>query len=71
MATITTNPSARDSLFAHAGAFFSGMLNSAIRHRLYRTTLTELSALTSRELDDLGMARGDIKSAARKAVYGL
>jgi uncharacterized protein YjiS (DUF1127 family) len=33
----------------------------------YNRTVSELSALSNRELDDLGFGRGDIKSIAREA----
>ena len=36
--------------------------------RRYRETVSELSRLTNRELGDLGISRGDITFAARKAV---
>lgn len=36
--------------------------------RLYRETVTELNRLSSRELSDLGMTRGDIRSVARRAI---
>lgn len=35
--------------------------------RRYRATCTELNRLTSRELNDLGINRGDIPFVARKA----
>lgn len=35
--------------------------------RAYRRTVSELSALSNRELDDLGIARGDIPFIARRA----
>ena len=34
----------------------------------YSRTVAELESLTARELDDLGIARGDIPSVARAAV---
>lgn len=34
----------------------------------YNRTVAELQALTSRELADLGIARGDIERIARSAV---
>ena len=34
--------------------------------RSYRRTYNELSKLTNRELDDLGLNRGDIMSIARR-----
>jgi uncharacterized protein YjiS (DUF1127 family) len=36
--------------------------------RRYRDTVNELSRLSTRELNDLGIARGDIPFVARKAV---
>ena len=33
----------------------------------YNRTVAELSALSNRELDDLGFARGDIAEVARRA----
>lgn len=36
--------------------------------RRYRDTVNELSRLSNRELNDLGIARGDIPFVARKAV---
>jgi uncharacterized protein YjiS (DUF1127 family) len=35
--------------------------------RTYQNTVSELSRLTTRELDDLGIARGDISFVARRA----
>lgn len=42
------------------------MLNSFRRWRNYRRTVSELSALTTRELDDLGITRGEIRMVAAK-----
>ena len=36
--------------------------------RRYRDTVNELSRLSNRELNDLGIARGDIQFVARKSV---
>lgn len=38
------------------------------RHRLYRQTVNELSALSNRELADLGLRRSMIRSLALQAV---
>ena len=40
------------------------------RYTTYRNTLNELSALTDRELADLGIARGSIQGIATFAAYG-
>ncbi|MEW9805279.1 DUF1127 domain-containing protein [Mesorhizobium marinum] len=36
--------------------------------RRYRETVTELSRLSNRELNDLGISRGNIREVARKAI---
>lgn len=36
--------------------------------RRYRDTVNELSRLSNRELDDLGISRGEIPYVARKSV---
>ena len=38
--------------------------------RVYLRTLRELSTCTDRELDDLGIARGDIYRIARQTAQG-
>lgn len=43
------------------------MIGSFRKWRNYRRTVTELSALSNRELDDLGINRGDIPHVARGA----
>ncbi|NIZ15374.1 DUF1127 domain-containing protein [Phaeobacter sp. HF9A] len=40
------------------------------QHRIYRQTLSELSALSNRELADLGLHRSMLKSVALEAAYG-
>lgn len=40
------------------------------RRRVYRQTYNELSNLTTRELDDLGIARSMIRRLATEAAYG-
>lgn len=37
--------------------------------RAYRNTVNELSVLSNRDLNDLGISRGEISSLARKSVY--
>jgi uncharacterized protein YjiS (DUF1127 family) len=38
--------------------------------RRYRQTINELSTLSERELDDIGLTRGDIESVARRCARG-
>lgn len=37
----------------------------------YRRTLNELSALSERELEDIGLTRGDIEHVARRSARAL
>ncbi|MFZ3584729.1 DUF1127 domain-containing protein [Loktanella sp. DJP18] len=41
---------------------------AAKRRAKYRQTVKELSALSLHELDDIGVARGDIHAIAREAM---
>jgi uncharacterized protein YjiS (DUF1127 family) len=36
--------------------------------RRYRETVTELNRLSNRELNDLGISRGNIREVARRAI---
>ncbi|WP_372573744.1 DUF1127 domain-containing protein [Ruegeria jejuensis] len=52
--------------------FYAGiesLKNRFEQYRVYRRTLSELSALSDRELADLGMHRGMIRSIAMEAAY--
>ena len=40
------------------------------RRKVYRTTFSELSRLTDRDLRDLGLIRADIRRVAMEAAYG-
>jgi uncharacterized protein YjiS (DUF1127 family) len=44
------------------------MARSFSNWRKYRQTVTELGRMTERELNDLGIARSDIKQVARSAA---
>lgn len=50
-------------------AYLDGLLAKFARYRLYRQTVNELSALTGRELADLGLNRSEIKRVAYQAAY--
>lgn len=61
---------------APAGLFdrVSGMLQAVRDHqerrKIYRVTLNELRSLDKRELADLGINHGMIRSIAHQAAYG-
>jgi uncharacterized protein YjiS (DUF1127 family) len=40
------------------------------RYRLYRRTLAELSVLSDRDCDDLGLDRYSLREVARQTAYG-
>ena len=52
-----------DNLFA--GVKTMNVIGSFSKWRNYRRTVSELNALSNRELDDLGISRGDIPFVAR------
>lgn len=67
-----------DHINSGAGSAFIDRLVAALqrfqenraRNAVYRQTLRELSDLTNRDLDDLGIHRSMIKSIATEAAYG-
>lgn len=44
------------------------LIRSYASWRKYRETCAELNKLSERELNDIGMSRGDIPFAARRAI---
>lgn len=51
-------------------AYLADRRDMAARRAVYRTTVRELNSLTTRELDDLGIPRGDIHTLAHEAAFG-
>lgn len=64
MAFVTTNAPA--ALPASAGGFLDGFVARFMAWRAYRKTVAELSALSDRELDDIGLIRAEIPNYARQ-----
>jgi len=52
-------------------ASFKGLFSNIAKARIAARTARVLNALSTRELDDLGVARKDIKVVAKRAAYGL
>ncbi|WP_308916735.1 DUF1127 domain-containing protein [Jannaschia sp. LMIT008] len=50
--------------------YVDGIKTSYAQWRVYRKTRDELSALSERDLADLGVAPGDVEAIARQAAYG-
>lgn len=51
-------------------AFVRALADSAQKAAAFRRTYAELSQLSDRELDDLGVSRWEIAEVARTSVYG-
>ncbi|GHA52264.1 hypothetical protein GCM10008927_17050 [Amylibacter ulvae] len=47
-----------------------GLKKSYAQYRVYARTVAELSELSTRDLNDLGIGRGQIRAIARDAAYG-
>ncbi len=48
---------------------YADLAERAARAKVYRTTFTELNALSGRELADLGIHRSEIKRIAYEAAH--
>lgn len=62
---------AEGALWTRVAELRAGLAERVARYRLYRQTVTELGALSDRDLNDLGLHRGMIPSVARKAAGRL
>jgi uncharacterized protein YjiS (DUF1127 family) len=58
--------------FGQVSSWFSGLFDemkaNAKRYQCYRATLNELKAMSSRELDDIGISPLSIRDVAREAA---
>lgn len=70
MAYVNSIRAAEAGLADRIAVFFKGLQEARQRRRVYRQTVAELSALTSRELSDLGINRTMISRIAYEAAYG-
>ncbi|WP_342076216.1 DUF1127 domain-containing protein [Yoonia sp. SS1-5] len=70
MAFITDTRNASLSLGDRFANFRANLAEATAKRKIYKTTLTELSALSSRDLADLGLHRSQIKTVAYEAAYG-
>lgn len=61
--------SATVSIVDRFAALFKAGKEINDRRRVYNQTVTELNALSDRDLADLGMSRSNITTIAREAAY--
>ncbi len=72
MAATNTLTTARKERTAGTGiwAMFTRLQEARARRAVYRQTVSELSSLSARELDDLGIHRSMITRIASEAAWG-
>lgn len=68
MAYVNTTSAPTTSFFARIGTAFATLATRYKQHRLYRETLDGLSALSNRELTDLGLNRSDLRRVSWEAA---
>lgn len=68
MATFDTTRTGYGSASA-VSSFISRAVNSVVEWNDARVTRTALSSLTDRELDDIGLVRGDIDELAQPEFF--
>ena len=57
------------SFGARVANYFNGLRARRAKYAVYRETLHELETLSDRELNDLGITRGEIRGIAYQAAY--
>ena len=70
MAYVNSTSVARKGTFDRLIALNASVATWVRQRRVYAQTLTELSALSDRELNDLGISRLAISEIAHEAAYG-
>lgn len=70
MTVLTETIFAGTSLTERFSAFRAQLADNAAKRKIYRTTLSELESLSSRDLADLGLSRCMLKGIAYEAAYG-
>lgn len=70
MTLAITTLSNRFGIADRIAAIFAGLGEARQRRKVYRQTVRELGALSSRELNDLGIHRSMITRVALEAAYG-
>lgn len=68
MAVTSDYTAAKGTTFSGFSAWIEAAKTRYVRNRMYRQTVNELSALSARELADLGLHRSMIKRVAAQAA---
>jgi len=70
MAHVLSTVASHPTLAARVHSFIEGYKAASVRRKLYRKTVSELSALSNHDLSDIGISRGQIEDIARKHAFG-
>ncbi len=70
MAYMNTSTAASLGLMDRAAAVMKSIKEAMRRRRVYNQTVSELRALSTRDLTDLGISRSMITRIALEAAYG-
>lgn len=70
MAFITETFTGGVTLSERFAALRENFATARAQRKIYNTTMTELNALSNRDLTDLGLSRSMINSVALQAAYG-
>lgn len=70
MAYVSSNRSATETVTGRFAALRAEAIEGFRNWRVYRSTLAELNALSSREMTDLGINASMIRRIALEAAYG-
>lgn len=68
--TYTDRAAGGTSIWQRLSDLNAGLAQSRAQHRVYRSTVKELSVLSNRELTDIGIHPADIYDIARQGAYG-
>lgn len=70
MAYATQTRAEGGSILEKLGELRASLADRLAKYTIYRQTMSELSALSDRDLADLGVSRADITRLAREAAWG-
>ena len=71
MAYVNSSRATSIGVFDRVSALVASVKLALQRRATYQQTLYELSALSDRDLADLGLSRASIRTVAREAAYGV